>query len=44
MYVSRNRDLVWIELDSDRPWLITPERPDELVQLLRNEGAKAKPS
>jgi Ca2+/Na+ antiporter len=44
MYVSRSRDLVWIELDSDRPWLITPERPDELVQLLRNEGAKAKPS
>ncbi len=44
MYVSRNRDLVWIELGSERPWLITPERPDELVRLLQGQDAGSEPS
>lgn len=44
MYVSRNRDLVWIDLGSERPWLITPERPDELVRLLQGQDAESQPS
>lgn len=34
MYVSRTDGLVWIERRSDRPWLITPERPDSFVRAL----------
>lgn len=44
MYVSRSRDLVWIELESERPWLITPERPEELVRLLQRQDAETEPS
>ena len=34
MYISRTDGLVWIERRSDRPWLITPERPDNFVRAL----------
>jgi hypothetical protein len=44
MYVSRSRDLVWIDLGPERPWLITPERPDELVRLLQGQEAETPPS
>jgi Bacterial PH domain len=32
MYVSRTDGFVWIERGSERPWLITPERPEEFVR------------
>ena len=34
MYVSRTDGLVWIERRGDRPWLITPDRPDSFVRAL----------
>jgi hypothetical protein len=34
MYVSRTDTLVWIERGRDRPWLITPEHPEEFVRTL----------
>jgi tetratricopeptide (TPR) repeat protein len=34
MYLSRTDGLVWIERRSERPWLITPERPDAFVRTL----------
>ena len=34
MYVSRTDGFVWIERQSERPWLITPERPDAFVRAL----------
>ena len=34
MYISRTDGLVWIERVSDRPWLITPERPEIFVRVL----------
>jgi PH (Pleckstrin Homology) domain-containing protein len=34
MYISRMNDFVWIERGSERPWLITPERPEEFVRQL----------
>jgi hypothetical protein len=34
MYISRTDGFVWIDRGSDRPWLITPERPEELVRAL----------
>jgi tetratricopeptide (TPR) repeat protein len=34
MYIARTDGLVWIERRSDRPWLITPERPDAFVRTL----------
>jgi len=34
MYVSRTDRFVWIERKSDRPWLITPDRPDLFVRTL----------
>ena len=34
MYISRMNDLVWIELTAGRPWLLSPERPQEFVQAL----------
>lgn len=34
MYVSRVDAFVWIERRSDRPWLITPERPADFVRAL----------
>lgn len=34
MYVSRTDGFVWIERGRERPWLITPERPEEFVRQL----------
>lgn len=34
MYISRTDRFVWIEHDGDRPWLITPEKPEEFVRVL----------
>ena len=34
MYISRTDDFVWIERGAERPWLITPERPEEFVDAL----------
>lgn len=31
MYVSRLDEFVWIERGRERPWLITPEHPEEFV-------------
>lgn len=36
MYVSRTDGYVWIERGKARPWLITPERPEAFVQVLRS--------
>jgi hypothetical protein len=41
MYVSRIDDLVWIERGSERPWLITPERPEEFVREILASAAPA---
>jgi hypothetical protein len=37
MYVSRTDQFVWIELAGSRPWLITPEQPEEFVRALSSE-------
>lgn len=34
MYVSRTDRFVWIERAGERPWLITPENPEEFVRTL----------
>jgi len=34
MYISRTDGFVWIERAGDRPWLITPERPEAFVRAL----------
>jgi len=34
MYISRTDGFVWIDRGRDRPWLITPERPEEFVRAL----------
>jgi Bacterial PH domain len=34
MYVTRTDRFVWIERPGGRPWLITPERPEEFVQVV----------
>jgi hypothetical protein len=34
MYISRTDGLVWIERMYGRPWLITPEAPQDFVQAL----------
>lgn len=34
MYISRTDRFVWIERTTDRPWLITPDRPEAFVQAL----------
>lgn len=34
MYVSRTDRFVWIERGRERPWLITPERPEAFVRAL----------
>lgn len=36
MYISRTNDFVWLERGAERPWLITPERPDDFVAALRS--------
>lgn len=37
MYVSTVDRFVWIERHGERPWLITPERPEMFVQALGGE-------
>jgi hypothetical protein len=39
MYVSRTDRFVWIERVAGRPWLITPEKPEEFVCALSNGRA-----
>jgi hypothetical protein len=34
LYISRLDRFVWIERGSERPWLITPERPEAFVSAL----------
>ena len=34
MYISRTDGFVWIERASGRPWLLTPDQPDEFVRAL----------
>ena len=45
MYISRLNDLVWIDRKAGRPWLISPERPQEFVHALANsQSALAQPA
>jgi hypothetical protein len=46
MYVSRTDAFVWIERGQERPWLITPERPGEFVDVVAGAPSlfEAKPS
>jgi hypothetical protein len=37
MYISRTDSFVWIERVGGRPWLLTPERPEEFVRALSRE-------
>lgn len=37
MYISRTDRFVWIERPGARPWLITPERPEDFVRALSGE-------
>jgi Bacterial PH domain len=39
MYVSRLDRFVWIERGSERPWLITPDRPEAFVSALTLQPA-----
>jgi len=39
MYISRIDRFVWIERAGGRPWLITPERPEELCARLTSQVA-----
>lgn len=34
MYVSRTDRFVWIERKNDRPWLLTPDKPERFVRAL----------
>lgn len=34
MYISRTDRFVWIDRAGDRPWLITPESPEDFVRTL----------
>ena len=34
MYISRTDGFVWIERAGHRPWLVTPEQPEEFVRAL----------
>lgn len=34
MYISRTAGFVWIECRADRPWLLTPERPEDFARAL----------
>lgn len=40
MYVSRNDIFVWIERKSGRPWLITPEQPENFVRALLSQSVE----
>jgi hypothetical protein len=42
MYISRTNNMVWIECWRERPWLITPERPEEFIQELSQFGQRAQ--
>jgi len=42
MYITRTDRFVWIERRNERPWLISPERPEEFVQALMRSTASAK--
>ena len=35
MYISRVDQFVWIECSGNRPWLITPERPEVFVDAVK---------
>ncbi len=35
MYISRTDRYVWIERGTERPWLLTPAKPEEFVRALR---------
>ena len=37
MYISRTDELIWIERGRDRPWLITPEKPEVFVNELSSK-------
>ncbi len=41
MYISRIHDLVWIDRTTGRPWLISPERPQEFIQALSSSQCVA---
>jgi len=43
MYISRTDRFVWIERAGERPWLITPERPEEFVRALSPVGQRPGP-
>jgi hypothetical protein len=38
MYISRIDRFVWIECRTGRPWLITPERPDDFIRTLSSRS------
>ncbi len=38
MYISRTDGFVWIERAGGRPWLLTPEEPEEFVLALKPRG------
>lgn len=45
MYISRINELVWIDRTTGRPWLISPERPQEFVQALSSsQSATPQPA
>lgn len=45
MYISRVNDLVWIDRTAGRPWLISPERPQEFLQALSSsQSVAARPA
>jgi hypothetical protein len=35
MYITRTDRFVWIERRNERPWLITPENPEDFIQALK---------
>lgn len=37
MYISRTDAFVWIKCSVGRPWLITPERPEDFVRALSDK-------
>jgi hypothetical protein len=39
MYISRLDRFVWIERGVERPWVITPERPEEFARALDQSRA-----
>lgn len=40
MYISRTDQLLWLERGGERPWLISPERPEEFLRELAAEKAR----